>query len=179
MVNSGEEGMYTASALCKGRMMNSNLENELKQSGLKKTRIRMAVLRLLEENQDPVSAEQIFDGLKSQSVSVNLSTVYRTLESLLGKKMILKRSFSGDSKAVFEYNRTGHKHYLICLGCKKFMPLAHCPLGHYEEALARETNYTIEGHTLDIYGYCPECREKGVLEDHTDDDDKDYSDKLS
>ena len=159
--------------------MNSNLENELKQSGLKKTKIRIAVLRLLEENQEPVSAEQIFDGLKSQAVSVNLSTVYRTLESLLGKKMILKRSFSGDSKAVFEYNRAVHKHYLICLGCKKFLPLAHCPLGSYEEALARETNYTIEGHTLDIYGYCPECRGKGVPEDRAADDDKDYSDKLS
>jgi len=53
-----------------------------------------------------------------------------------------------------------HRHYLICLGCKKIMPIDHCPLGDYEKSLAKKTNYLISGHRLDIYGYCPECKLK-------------------
>lgn len=90
-----------------------------------------------------------------------MSTVYRTLETLAAKNIVTKLNIAGDSRALFEYNRMVHRHYLVCLGCKKILGIESCPLERYEKYIAKRTDYSIAGHKLDIYGYCPECRETG------------------
>ncbi|MCE5202440.1 MAG: transcriptional repressor [Synergistaceae bacterium] len=139
-------------------------DNELKQSGLKNTKQRTAVLDFLEHHDGPISAEQVFVELKQRDLSVNLSTVYRILETLANKGIITKLYIVGDTKALFEYKRIMHRHYLVCLGCRKIIAIDNCPLEAYEKSLEKSTNYSIAGHRLDIYGYCPECRKKNCNE---------------
>lgn len=127
-------------------------------SGLKHTRQRTAILNILRESDQPISAEELYLDLKKGETAVNLSTVYRTLETLTDKELIVKLSLAGDSRTLFEFNRMIHKHYLVCLGCKKILAINGCPLQAYEKALEAQTHYTIAGHKLDIYGYCPECQ---------------------
>ncbi|WKY44673.1 transcriptional repressor [Eubacteriaceae bacterium ES2] len=130
----------------------------LKAKGLKQTRHRLAILSLLKKAEHPLSADEIYLQLKNESI--NLSTVYRNLELLGDNDLILKLNLSGDSRTVYEYNSPVHRHYLVCLGCKKILPIEHCPLSGYEERLASETGYSIVGHKLDVYGYCPACQQK-------------------
>ncbi|SMC64890.1 Fur family transcriptional regulator [Papillibacter cinnamivorans] len=142
-------------------MTPSDYGEHLKQSGLKNTRHRVAVLDILGQSSQPLAAEEVFLRLKDRGVSANLSTVYRTLEVLAEKGLATKLHITGDGRALFELNRMLHTHYLVCLGCKKILSIRHCPLEAYEKSLADETRYSIAGHRLDIYGYCPECQEKG------------------
>jgi len=144
---------------------NTDYANNLKRSGLKNTKQRTSILDILEQSDQPIAAEQVFLELKEKDISVNLSTVYRTLEALADKNMVTKLSIAGDNRALFEYNHMVHRHYLVCLGCKKILGIDSCPLEDYEKALAKETNYTIAGHKLDIYGYCPKCQEKDWQEE--------------
>lgn len=137
--------------------MNSNA---IKLSGLKNTKSRSAILDVLERSAQPISAEQVFLALKEKNITANLSTVYRTLDALSDKNLATKLSVTGDNRALYELNRMVHRHYLVCLGCKKIMAIDSCPLEDYEKSLEKETNYVISGHKLDIYGYCPECKEK-------------------
>ncbi|HCP15167.1 MAG TPA: hypothetical protein DIT32_05275 [Peptococcaceae bacterium] len=74
------------------------------------------------------------------------------------KNLIAVLNLSGNTKALFEYNGRSHRHYLICLCCKRIEAIAHCPLKDDEETLAKETDYRISGHKLVIYGYCPDCQ---------------------
>ena len=131
-----------------------------KGCGLKNTKSRLAILDILERSTQPVSAEQVYLELQEKKISANLSTVYRTLDTLTDKKLVAKIQIMGDNRALFEYNRMAHKHYLICLECKKITAIQTCPLGDYVKALAQETEYSISGHKLDIYGYCPDCQKK-------------------
>ncbi|MPM55173.1 Transcriptional regulator PerR [bioreactor metagenome] len=96
--------------------------------------------------------------MKEMNITVDLSTVYRTLDTLCDKSLVKKINIDSDSRALYEYNRMLHTHYLVCLGCKKITAIKGCPLEDYEKNLAIETDYTIAGHKLDIYGYCPKCR---------------------
>lgn len=137
-----------------------DFSDELVRVGLKSTKQRSAILDILEQSDQPLAAEQVFLELKNRGVSANLSTVYRTLEVLSDRNLAVKLNISGDSRALFEYNRKIHRHYLICLGCKKIMAIHRCPLKDYEKALEEETNYSISGHKLDVYGYCPECQSR-------------------
>ena len=134
----------------------------LKRVGLKNTKRRAAVLEILERQPQPITAEQIFLKLNGLKVSASLSTVYRELDSLVGSGLAVKVSINAGGKALYEYNRMVHKHYLICLGCKKMIALDVCPLKSFEEKVEEQTHFVITDHKLNLYGYCPECRAKGL-----------------
>jgi len=104
--------------------------------------------------------EDVFLRLKELSYAANLSTVYRALETFAHKNLVEKLVIAGENKALFGLGRAEHAHHLICLECRSILAVEHCPLGQYEETLAKETAFEIAGHNLDIYGYCPKCRSK-------------------
>jgi len=139
---------------------NTNYINSLKQCGLKSTKQRIAILDILEQSDQPIAAEQVFLDLKQREIAVNLSTVYRTLETLVNKSIVAKLTISGDNRTLFEYNRLVHRHYLVCLGCKRILAIDSCPLEDYERFLAQKTNFKIAGHKLNIYGYCSKCQKR-------------------
>ncbi len=132
----------------------------LKRSGLKNTKHRNSILEILENSRHPLTAEQIFVKLLSLKISINLSSVYRTLDTLISKGMLVKSTLSGDNKALFELNRQEHKHNLICFGCRKIIPVDGCPLAGYENLLKEKTGFDVTGHKLEIYGYCQDCQKK-------------------
>jgi Fe2+/Zn2+ uptake regulation proteins len=135
-----------------------DLASELKARGLKRTRCREAILELLSSSEQPADAEKLHSELTERGFSINLSTVYRTLDTLCAAGFVSKLTIEGGAKALYEYNDAVHRHHLVCIGCKKITTIASCPLGGYEQRLESETGYTITGHKLDVYGYCPECR---------------------
>ncbi len=141
-------------------MEKADFDKAIKNSGLKSTKSRCAIFDILQQNETPISSEEVYIELKKQGISLNLSTVYRTLDALTDKNLVTRLNITGENKALYELNRIGHRHYLVCLGCKKTMPISGCPLEDYEKELAEETDFLIEGHKLDIYGYCPDCRQK-------------------
>ncbi len=134
--------------------------NDLKRSGLKNTKHRTSILEILEQNNQPIAAEEVFIALQKKGLSTNLSTVYRTLESLNDKSLVNKLNISGDNRTLYELNHMVHRHYLVCLECKKILAIDDCPLENYEKTIEEKTNFKIEGHKLDIYGYCPECQKR-------------------
>ncbi len=137
-------------------------EERLKNSGLKTTKSRTAILDILIRSDQPIAAEQIFLVLKEEHIDINLSTVYRTLESLENKDLVTKISILDDDRMLFEYNQLGHRHYLVCISCKKVITVQNCPLGSYEKTLEDETHFNIIGHKLYLYGNCEECQIKNA-----------------
>lgn len=137
-------------------------EERLKNSGLKLTKSRKAILNTLARSNQPMAAEQIFFALKEEEIDINLSTVYRTLESLENKDLVTKISIIDDDRMLFEYNKFGHRHHLVCITCKKIITVHNCPLGSYERTLENETNFNIITHKLYLYGYCEECQRKSA-----------------
>jgi Fur family ferric uptake transcriptional regulator len=135
-------------------------EVRLKNSGLKTTKSRKAILDILIKSNQPMAAEEIFLALKEEQLTINLSTVYRTLESLENKDLVTKISIMDDDRMLFEYNKSGHRHYLVCVTCKKIVTVQNCPLGSYERTLENETHFNIIGHKLYLYGYCEDCQRR-------------------
>ena len=132
----------------------------LRNAGLKATRQRAAVLRVLAESEEPLAAQDVHRLLRRR-IEADLSTVYRSLESMAEKGLLLKTVLSGESRTLFEFNRMLHRHYLVCVGCKKIQPIDHCPLEDYERSLEAQTGYRILSHKLAVYGRCPACAKAG------------------
>ncbi|MFA5659305.1 MAG: Fur family transcriptional regulator [Oscillospiraceae bacterium] len=136
-------------------------EKCLSESGLKKTKQRTAILEILESSEQPVSAEEVFIELSGQKITASLSTVYRSLETMADKGVLTKLNLTGE-KALFEINCMVHRHYLTCLGCKKIVPINHCPIESYEKTLGEQTGFVVVSHKLHVFGYCPDCQKKGL-----------------
>lgn len=139
-------------------------EKELKDKGLKNTKSRNAIMEIIANSTTPISAEDVYGRLKEIGVSINLSTVYRSLEILAENDILNRISMDNESCRLFEYKNPNHKldhnHYLVCTGCKKMIVLDHCPLKEYEDRLEEQTGFSIESHSLHLYGRCKECRTK-------------------
>ena len=135
-------------------------DERLKACGLKSTKQRRAILTVMAAGNRPFTVDEVFLALKAGKTDISMSTVYRALESMSHKGMLRRVTLSGSDKMAYVIECAAHSHYLVCSGCKKILPIANCPLGTYEEALAKETGFEILGHRLDIYGLCPDCQKE-------------------
>ncbi|HWP52078.1 MAG TPA: Fur family transcriptional regulator [Clostridia bacterium] len=134
--------------------------NAMRQRGLKSTKTRLSILSILAQSEQPLDAEQVYLALKARNIFANLSTVYRALEVLAQKELITGLTLSAAHRTLYALRQNIHRHYLVCLGCKKMLPVEGCPLSDYERQLEQQTGYLISTHELDLYGYCPMCQHK-------------------
>lgn len=136
----------------------SDINKFLVKEGVKRTKHRKAILEILEQSETPLTADEIFLALKEKNTSIWLSTVYRTLEMLTEKEVVLKSTIMGEDKARYELKCDEHKHRFICVGCHKMIPLMDCPLEEFEKKLKDKMDFDVTGHNLEIYGYCHDCK---------------------
>ena len=136
-----------------------NIEN-IWPEGIKKTKQREDVFRVLIEAKEPLSAIEIYNRIQQQNGQVNyaISTIYRSLAVFEEKGLVEKSTLMGEDTAVYEWHHGDHKHYAICLKCHKLVPLAKCPFEHVKLDTSDE-NFTVTSHKLEIYGYCKKCKE--------------------
>ncbi|MDI6619461.1 MAG: transcriptional repressor [Clostridiales bacterium] len=126
--------------------------------GIKNTKQREIIFDVLSKSDVPITADELFIKLKDMDTSINLSTIYRNLDMMCDKGIITKTIFMNDDKARFEIKNTQHKHRLICIKCKRMVPIDDCPIEEFEKMLCKKTSFDITGHKLEIYGYCPKCK---------------------
>ena len=138
----------------------TNFNDILKSKGLKVTKHRTSVLKIISESKQPLSAEEIYSKLKDNFISINLSSIYKILDSLTCKNFISKCILGNDNKTSYEMNTSEHKHHLICKQCKEIFPLTDCPLCIYEKHIKEDMDFDIIEHRLEIYGYCKSCKKK-------------------
>lgn len=130
----------------------------LTNKGLKKTKARMSVLKILSHTAYPLTAEEVYQNCLKENPTINLSTVYRILDTFLKKGLILKPVLKDDVTACYIINSHHHKHYLICQECKSMVNIDFCPFDEYEKYIEAETDFTILNHKFEIIGICPDCK---------------------
>jgi Fur family ferric uptake transcriptional regulator len=131
--------------------------NILSEKGFKNTKSRKAVISALENMQTAASADDILKCIKETGFSINLSTVYRTLD-LMESKGLVEKTLMGDNRARYELKYGEHTHHIICTGCKKIVPIDVCPIEALEKDIVNKTSFDITGHKLELYGICPKCK---------------------
>ncbi len=134
------------------------INNTLKSANLKQTKKRILILSVLEAASTPITAEEIAE-LTSKDIKMSISTIYRALNALADKNVIIK-ALHQDGKTYYEINNHTHTHSLLCTLCNERIPIEACPLESLENHLVSETGYTITGHNLEFFGICPKCAAK-------------------
>lgn len=138
------------------------LSATLRASGFRLTRQRRLVWEVLQESQDHLEAEAVYDRAKARNPNISLATVYRTL-ALLKRAGLVAEHRLGEDHAHFEVvPETPHYHF-TCLKCgcviefdaPQVMQVAH-------ELSEREGLRVADVHLL-LSGYCAECQKEEGL----------------
>jgi Fur family ferric uptake transcriptional regulator len=135
--------------------------------GYRLTVPRQAVLDVLSNTPEHLSAEDVYFEVHKTSPNIGLTTVYRTLELLVQMGLASKFDF-GDGRSRYELSEgpkgIRHHHHLVCTNCgriidytdfiKEEMEL----LRQTEEGLSRKFNFKIANHIIQFYGLCDKCQ---------------------
>ncbi len=131
----------------------------LRAAGHRSGGARRTVVDYLGRQSCCLSAQEIFDGVRSDGGSVGIASVYRVLD-LLDELRLVQRVDIGDGVARFEAAQPGgdHHHHLVCDDCGRVEPFADAALERALVQVADRLGYEIEGHDVVLRGACGTCR---------------------
>jgi len=135
----------------------------LKSRGLKITDQRLLVLEALAACPGRhLTAEEIYEIVKTDCPKIGLATVYRTIQ-LLFELHLIDRINLDDGFVRYEIGDADeneakhHHHHLICRKCGMVMSFEDDLLESLEDRILQTTGFVVEDHEVKLYGYCKEC----------------------
>jgi Fur family ferric uptake transcriptional regulator len=138
--------------------MLDRFEEFLSERGLRLTRQRQIVVQAFMDQEEHVSAEELYLLVKKRAPEIGYTTVYRTLKLLAEADLAHARNFR-DGFARFEpAHQVEHHDHLICRKCGSITEFTNEHIEKMQEEVARKHGFKITDHTLDIYGLCPDCQ---------------------
>lgn len=132
---------------------------KLKEQGCRMTPQRLAVVKVLANSEEHLSAEKIYERVKPHFPFTSLATIYKTVTLLKKMGEIMELGFVDDSNRYDGIRPYPHPH-LICLKCKKIIDPDIPALSELPQEVAQKTGYRIMNHRLDFFGICPSCQKR-------------------
>jgi len=120
---------------------------------------RRAVIELLGRQDCCLTAQEIFDQLRSDGRRVGIASVYRTLEQL-SRDGYDQRIDIGAGTSRFEpvHADGQHHHHLVCDDCGKVEPFDDPVLEQAVSRVAGSHGYELAAHDVVLHGACDDCR---------------------
>jgi Fur family ferric uptake transcriptional regulator len=132
----------------------------LKKAGLKITHPRRLILDIMEKAKNHhVSAEDIYRLLLEAGEEIGLATVYRVLAQFEEAGLVIRHHFES-GLSVFEVNHGTHHDHLVCLKCSRVEEFFDNMIEKRQQEIAKQANFVMTDHSLNIYGVCAHCQEK-------------------
>lgn len=122
----------------------------LRDAGLRVTRQRIAIARVLLRAADHPDAEQVLARAKEEDPSVSQATAYRTLAVLTDKGLLRSHSFDS-GVARFELSDRPHHDHLIDVETGEIKEFVSDKIEHLQREIARHYGYEIVAHRLELY----------------------------
>ena len=141
-----------------------NLLRQLRDRRIAVTPQRLAVLAALQQRRDHPTAEHIYQEVRRQLPAISFNPVYKTLEILCQKGMVIKVN---PLHAVARYDGvTGPHAHLICRQCHRITDLD-WEASEIPALPARDLHgFRVEQPSLTFWGLCPGCQ---AAEPHQED----------
>lgn len=129
----------------------------LKSFGVRLTLPRRTVLKVLAENHEGLTPEEVCRLGRAFHPGLGLVTVYRALE-LFEKLGMIRRVLSGGHCQSYSAS-FGDTHFVVCTKCGRVAEFPCCGLLPLYAHVRAKTRYKVTGHILEITGLCPSCAE--------------------
>jgi Fe2+ or Zn2+ uptake regulation protein len=127
-----------------------------REAGGRRTASRQAIIEAVVGAGSHLTAEQIATTVQARFPSVNLSTVYRTLEAL-EELRVVDHIHLGHGRAVYHLTDESHQH-LFCEACERVEEVPITKLRPLFAMLESEHGFDLDRRHFAIVGRCRSCR---------------------
>ncbi len=140
----------------------------LRERGLRATPVRIAILQAILDHSGHFDVDELFLDLRRRNERISKASIYRTIP-LLVEAGLINQIYFEDGRLHYEpvYGRDHHCH-LRCSECRRVIEFKNEMMLDLEARLAEEHGFLIQGHQVEVYGLCPECRKKRDQTDFPD-----------
>lgn len=132
----------------------------LREQGYRLTPQRTAIWEVLRAAGRHLTAEEITAEVRRLIPDVNASTVYRTLELLVGLDLVTETKL-GSSKSYFEVSPDPSHHHMVCERCGAVGHFDDALLATLYKALGARDGFAPARARATVFGLCRACREAG------------------
>lgn len=112
-----------------------------------------SVLRALKEADGPLSANELWEALRSTGIGI--ATIYRSLKTAVEEGTLRELDLPGGSTR-YEPVDLGHHHHFICSDCDRVFDIEGC-VENIERILP--PNFQMTAHEVLLFGTCDQCQE--------------------
>jgi Fur family ferric uptake transcriptional regulator len=128
----------------------------IREMGIKVTQQRIAILEALSGGRAHVTAQEVFEKVNAKYPEIGFATVYRFLRKMAEQKYVTEVRMGG-LPARYELTPRRHHDHLTCVKCSQIVEFESPQIEILQEAVAREHNFHLTHHILELYGVCPRC----------------------
>ena len=130
---------------------------KLGELGYRLTPQRIMILRVVEETDGHISAEEIYAQICAHYPQMNISTVYRTMELLKGLGLVTETDL-GDGRVRYHSIGKGRHHHLVCEKCGETVDIEESILNPLWAEIREKYGFRVNMKHLAFFGLCPKCR---------------------
>jgi Fe2+ or Zn2+ uptake regulation protein len=134
------------------------MKNKKSSKKQRMTTQRRLVLDYLHSVVSHPTAAEIFKEIKEKAPATSFSTVYRNLEYLKNKNLIMELSYANAANH-YDGNPKPHYHF-VCQKCWKISDINLPVLEEINSLAQKQVNGAVQGHRLEFFGYCASCKNK-------------------
>jgi Fur family ferric uptake transcriptional regulator len=128
----------------------------VRRGGLRLTSSRRLVLEALLTAREPISAEEIADGLGGRMTQSDIASVYRNLETL-GELGLVRHFHAGHGPGRYVLVGFGDREYLACESCGALESVDPAALDGVRDAVRDLSGFEARFSHFPIVGLCPRC----------------------
>jgi Fur family ferric uptake transcriptional regulator len=133
-------------------------EKRLADAGYRITASRRAVMQVLMQADVPLSPQEILEQAQTVHRGLGLVTVYRAV-TLLQELNLVCRVHCSNGCHGYVATSPGHRHHIICRQCGRTVEFPGSEdLNALIAQVEQNTDYLVDGHLLQLFGLCPDCR---------------------
>jgi Fur family zinc uptake transcriptional regulator/Fur family ferric uptake transcriptional regulator len=129
----------------------------LRRLRLRVTPKRLEVICCLAEEPSFLSAEEVWQRLKSGHTPIGLPTVYRILDELAGAGVVTRIFMSDRKQYYFLCPNQEHHHHFVCERCRRVQDVDRCGLDGLMDEIAQRSGGRVTSHILQLNGICGAC----------------------
>jgi Fe2+ or Zn2+ uptake regulation protein len=129
--------------------------------GLRNTRPRRLIAQRLGElaaRGADFATDDLWQDLLRVDPQLGRATVFRAVEVLVEQGVLDRVSFADGTHRYRVCGPSGHHHHVTCSGCHRVVEIDACLAPELLAAIERSTDFALEGHSVELFGRCPDCR---------------------
>lgn len=137
-----------------------SLAQLLRSSDQRATPQRVMILSVLQDADQHLTADEVFQRLGPMGSALNRSTVYRTLERFRDAGIVSETDLGGGVR-VFELLHHERHHHLVCRRCNGMIELDDAEIEPLRAAIRARYGFEPQVDHMAIWGICDVCQDQG------------------